>query len=425
VTKGASLFRLATMLCAIAFICVVARGEVGAAATAEWPCFHGPRRDNKSTETGLLPRWPDGGPRLLWTATGLGKGYSSMSVAGGLIFTAGMVNKQTYVFAVGLDGKPKWRALNGQSWETTMFHAIGYTGARSTPTYDDGRVYHLSEYGRLVALQAASGKEVWHLDLFERFDARVPKYGLAESVLIDGDRLYCSPGGTKGFMVCLEKKTGKLVWANTDVPGSQAYCSPVLAEFGGFRQLISMSSEAVFGIDAATGKQLWSVQHGNKRDNNATDPIFHKGHVYASSGYGRGSILVRLTPSPGGIEASRVWASRLLDNHHGGVVLVDGYLYGAGHEAKGWFCLDFMTGKPAWNARGKGSLTCADGMLYCLDETGTMSLVEAKPGEYRAASTFRLPRGRTGPYWAHPVVCGGRLYLRHADRLFAYDIQAK
>ena len=412
-------------LTAIIFGLLVSQPGVGA-PKSEWPCFHGSERDNKSTEKSLLKKWPDGGPKLLWTASGLGKGYSSVTISDGLIYTAGMIDKQTHVFAFDLDGKEKWRRLNGRSWKTTRRWAIGYTGSRSTPTYDKGRVYHLSELGRLVALDAKSGKEIWHVDLFEKFDAKPPTYGLAESVLIDDDNLICSPGGAKGFIVCLDKKTGKkVVWANNKVKGTGGYCSGVIAEFGGFRQVLSMSSKVVFGVDIKSGRLLWSVEHGNRRNNNATDPIFHKGHVFASSGYGKGSILIKIKPVAGGIKTETVWADKIMDNHHGGVVLLDGHVYGSGHRSKGWFCLDVMTGKPAWNARGKGSLTYADGMLYCLDERGTMSLVEATPKAHRLAGSFKLPKGGDGLYWAHPVVCDGRLYVRHADKLFAYDIRAK
>ena len=389
----------------------------------DWPCFHGPKRDNKSTEKSLLKKWPDGGPKLLWTVSGLGKGYSSVTIADGLIYTAGMIDKQTHVFAFDLKGKEKWRRLNGRSWKTTRRWAIGYAGSRSTPTYDSGKLYHLSELGRLAALDAKSGKEIWHMDLFEKFDGKPPMYGLAESILIDGNRLICSPGGAKGYIVCLEKKTGKLVWANTKIKGTTGYCSPVIAEFGGLRQILSMSSAVVFAVDAKNGKLLWSVEHGNRRNNNATDPIFHKGHVFASSGYGKGSVLVKLKAVAGGIEAERVWADKIMDNHHGGVVLVDGHVYGSGHQSRGWSCLDLMTGKQVWNARGKGSLTYADGMLYCLDERGTMTLVKATPKGHKLAGSFKVPKGGSGLYWAHPVVSGGRLYLRHADKLSAYDIR--
>ncbi|KKL81255.1 hypothetical protein LCGC14_1996580, partial [marine sediment metagenome] len=248
---------------------------------------------------------------------------------------------------------------------------------------------------------------------------------VVDTVLIDGEKLICTPAGAKGFMVCLAKKTGKLIWANTEIAGSVGYCSPVIAEFGGFRQLLSMTSAALIGVDIKTGKLLWSAAHGNRRSNTATDPIFHKGYVFASSGYGKGSTVVKLKAGEGGIQAEQVWASKLMDNHHGGVVLLDGHLYGSGHQAKGWFCLDLLTGKQAWKADGKGSLTYADGMLYRLEERGTMALVQATPAEQRIVSSFSVPSGGRGLHWAHPVVCDGRLYVRHADKLFAYDIRAK
>jgi len=189
----------------------------------QWPSFHGPNRDNKSTETGLLKKWPEGGPKLLWTASGLGRGYSCVTVAGGLIYTAGMLDKQTHVFALDLDGREKWRRLNGPSWETTMRHAIGYAGSRATPTYDDGWLYHASERGQLTAFDARTGQEHWRLDLFREFDAKVPSYGITESVLIDGDRLIICPGGKKGYIVCLDKRTGKTIWANTEIRDKLGY----------------------------------------------------------------------------------------------------------------------------------------------------------------------------------------------------------
>jgi outer membrane protein assembly factor BamB len=420
-------------------------------ASAEWPCYHGPKRDNKSAETGLLKSWPEGGPKLLWSASGLGAGYSSVSVAGGLIYTAGMVRQQTYVMAFDMDGKRKWWTPNGTSWQSAMPHAVAYAGARGTPTYDDGRVYHLAEQGRLACLDAKTGAEVWTVDLFRQYAAQTAKYGLAESVLIDGDRLICCPAGTKGYMVCLDKKTGKQVWANVDITDPVGYASCVIVEYRDVRQVISVSAKTVFGVDVKTGKLLWRFEHANARENSATDAIFHGGCVFASTGYGKGSTVVRLKPTQGAggekettpresrgaksteadaggggaFQTEVVWASNLMDNHHGGVVLLDGFLYGAGHEAKGWFCLDFMTGKQAWQAEGKGSLTYADGMLYMLDEKGTMSLVEASPKQYRVVSSLPVPKGGSGLHWAHPVVCGGRLYIRHADMLFAYDIAAR
>ena len=414
----------------ICFIGIIIFNFVGILALAqqkgEWPCFHGIDRTNKSKETGLLKKWPENGPEQLWMVSGLGKGYSSMSIAGGYLYTAGMIEKQTYVFAFDLNGKQVWKKQNGTSWQTTMSHARAYTGSRSTPTYDNGIVYHLSDLGRLAALNSQTVNEVWVLELRQEFDAEIPEYGYSESVFIEGKRLYCNPAGNKGFMICLDKKSGDLIWANTEIPGTVGFSSPVIGEFAGFHQLINLSSNCVYGVDSKTGKLLWSVDYENQRSNNCPDPIFYDGYVFASSGYGRGSILIKLTSSGDTIIPETVWHTELMDNLHGGVILHDTYLYGSGHNERGWFCLDFKTGKQMWKERGgMGSLIYADGMFYCLGERGMMNLVKATPDKYEAVSSFQVPSGGVGMHWAHPVVCGGRLYVRHEDKLFAYDIKGK
>jgi len=400
-------------------------GTTAAQEKNEWPCYHGLYRNNKSAETGLLKEWPEGGPELLWTVTGLGEGYSSVSIAEEYLFTSGMVEKQTYVFAFDLNGKQIWKKPNGESWETTMSHARGYTGSRATPTYDDGIVYHLGDAGRLAAFDYKTGNELWFIELRETYNARLPEYGYSESVFIDGDRLYCNPAGRKAFMVCLNKKDGKLIWANKEIPGTAGFSSPILVEFGGYHQVINTTSNCIYGVDRETGKLLWSVEYENSRQNNCTDAIFHNGYVFLSSGYGKGSILIKLNTSGREIIPETVWHSDLMDNLHSGVILHEGYLYGAGHNSRGWFCLDFMTGEQMWKSRGKGSLTYADNMFYFLEERGIMRLVKATPEKYDEVSSFEVPDGGKGMHWAHPVVCGGRLYVRHTDKLFAYNIKSK
>jgi outer membrane protein assembly factor BamB len=404
-----------SLICCISF----------AQETGEWPCFHGLFRENKSTETGLLKEWPETGPELLWTISDLGKGYSSVSIAQGHLYTAGVIEKNTVVFAFDLNGKLVWKKFNGQSWETTMSHARAYTGARSTPTYNDSLVYHLGDLGRLTAFNYRTGKEIWRLELREYFEAEIPEYGYTESVHINGDRLYCNAAGKKGFLVCLNKKNGKLIWANTEIPGTLGFSSQIISEFGGYQQIMGLSSNCVYGVDIKIGKLLWNVAYENQRSNNVTDPIFHNGYVFASSGYGKGSILRKLTVSGKDIIPETAWHTTLMDNHHGGVILHNGYFYGAGHNARGWFCLDFMTGKQMWKAQGKGSLFYSDDMFYFLEERGTMKLVTATPLQYDEVSSFRVPKGGEGMYWAHPVVCGGHLYIRHADKLFCYKIRSK
>lgn len=391
----------------------------------EWRCFHGPDRTNKSPDTGLLKEWPEAGPELAWTISGLGEGYSTVSIAEGYLYTAGIVDKKTYVLAFDLNGKQVWKTLNGQSWETDLSWARSYTGSRSTPTYDNGVVYHLNDLGRLAAFEYKTGNEIWSVELRERFDAEIPEYGYCESVYIEGDRLYCSPAGKNGYIVCLDKNNGNLIWANREVPGPVGFSSPVLFDYGDYRQVAGLSANSVYGVDSKTGKMLWQVEFENSRSNNITDPIYQNGYVFASTGYGKGSILIKLNVSGKDIIPETVWQTDLMDNQHGGVILHEGYLYGSGQESRGWFCLDFMTGRQMWKANGKGSLTYADGMLYCLEERGIMTLVKATPEKYEAAGTFEVPGGGKGFHWAHPVVCGGRLYIRHMDKLFAYDIRGK
>ncbi|MCK4991533.1 MAG: PQQ-binding-like beta-propeller repeat protein [Bacteroidales bacterium] len=403
------------------FILIFSGVSVLAQEANHWPSFHGPDRSNKSAETGLLKEWPEAGPGLLWTVSGLGEGYSSVSIAEGYLFTAGMIEQQTYVFAFDLEGNQVWKKPNGQAWEAIRDHARADGGSRSTPTFDEGIVYHLGELGRLAAFEYKTGKEVWSLELREQFDAEIPEYGYAESVFIDGDKLYCSPAGKSGYMVCLNKKDGKLIWVNNEIPGSVGFSSLVMFEYGDYQQLTGLSSNCIYGVDSKTGKMLWNVEYENSRSNNVMDPIFHDGYIFASSGYGKGSILLNLNASGGEIKPETIWHTDLMDNHHGGVILHKGYLYGAGHNSRGWFCLDFMTGKQMWKSGGKGSLTFADDMLYCLDERGIMTLVKATPEAYVESGRYEVPEGGKAMHWAHPVVSGGRLYVRHDDKLFTYD----
>ena len=397
-----------------------------AADGATWPCFHGPRRDNIAIDTGLLQAWPQAGPELLWTASDIGHGYSSVSIAAGRIFTAGMIDRQTYVTAMDLTGKKLWQRLNGQSWQASerQTWAMSYSGSRGTPTVDGETVYHLSEMGRLTAFEVRTGQERWHMDVLKNFSAERPKYGLSESVLIHGNALFCCPGGSGGYVVALDKETGRILWANTEIDDPVGYCSPVFARIDDVEQVISMSANRVFSFDPKNGQMLWNYTFGNERNNSATDVIVSEGLVYASCGYGGGCILLRPQRQANGeFSVKAVWTSDLLDNHHGGVLLLNDHLYGAGHESRGWFCLDFKTGRKLWQAPGKGSLTYAEDRLYCLDEKGTMALVNATDEMWEEAGSFRLPRGGKGLYWAHPVIFGGRLYVRHADQLFAYDVR--
>jgi len=396
--------------------------SVRAADAPFWPQFHGPSRNNISTETGLLKKWPEGGPKLIWTAKGIGHGFSSVSIADGLIYTAGNIGEDTVITAMDLGGKIQWQVKNGKAWMKPT------PGTRATPTIDGDRLYHQSPRGNMVCLNARTGKGLWGFNTLEKFRGKNITWALSESLLIDGDRVICCPGGPETAVVALDKNTGRTVWKSASSNDLAGYSSPALAEYRGLRMIFVMTSRAVIGVSADTGELLWRFEHVTPWDENILRPIYHDGHVFISTRT-TGSVLLKLRVNDTKASVTPVWRSRELDNQHGGVILLDGLLYGSCTVANraGWVCLDWKTGRKRYAHRdvGRGSFTYADGMFYILSERHTMSLVKAGPDTPKPVSTFRIPGGGEGPSWAHPVVCAGRLYIRHGDLLYAYDVQAR
>jgi outer membrane protein assembly factor BamB len=390
-----------------------------AAAPADWPTFHGPQRDNIARETGLLKQWPVEGPPLVWKFSGCGKGYAAVSLTNGLIYTSGDFGGEEMVLALDMAGRLKWKMPNGKSWKGPQ------PGARTTPTVDRDLVYHLGPHGRLAAFVASTGRPVWTVDIAETFEASTRTWGYTENLLVVDDKVLCMPGGNKGRVVALDKKTGRALWANTEITDRAAYSSPVLATHGGVRQMVTLARSTVLGVDLETGRLLWSHEHESTCDQNVTSPIYEGGRVFVSSGHRAGARVVEV--SPDSRRATQLWFGTRLDNCHGGVVLRDGFLYGSGCRLynKGLLCVEFATGKVMYQAKeiGKVSLTFAEGLLYCFDNDGEMLLVKATPEAATIVSRFKLPRQSTDPALTHPVVCGGRLYLRDLDELFVYDIR--
>ncbi|MBL7140790.1 MAG: PQQ-like beta-propeller repeat protein [Planctomycetes bacterium] len=404
----------------LAVVLIAAVAGACAGATPAWPQFHGPNRDNRSAETGLLKRWPEGGPRLLWTATGLGEGFATVAIAGDRIYTAGNLSDATVITALDLAGKTLWRTPNGAAGRHD------YPGSRGTPTLDGDRLYHESPNGDIVCLDAATGRRVWGLNMLETFGGRNIRWGLAESLLVDGDRVICVPGGEKVAMAALDKKTGQPAWTCPGTGDKPGYASPILIDHKGLRQIVTMMSASVVGVHAETGALLWRHDHKAYEEETVSTPVFHDGLIaVATLGPGAARCL-RLIVDGQTATVEQVWHTAALDNHHGGILALDGYLYGT--KVRGtWVCLDFKTGEPAYTAKGvgKGSLTYADGMLYTYSEKGLMGLVKATPESHELVSQFQIPEGGKGLSWPHPVVCGGRLYLRHGDLLFCYDVRAE
>ncbi len=383
----------------------------------DWPQFRGPDRSGKSTETGLLTEWPEGGPKLLWSYDGLGKGYASVSVANEVIYTTGVEGKKGYVYAFSLKGKEIWKANYGPGW--TGQHA----GSRTIPTIDGDKLYVMSGHGKIVCYPAAGGDEIWSVDTAKEFGGKNIRWGIAESVLIDGDKVICTPGGPDASVVALDKNTGKTIWTSKGVSDKSGYCSPILLELGSNRLLITMLSNSIVCLDIETGKLHWQVAHTGKYEISAVSPVYHDGILYTTNAYGKGSVGYAL--SADGTKCEKKYEEKVLECHHGGVMLLDGNIYGS--NSRGWVCLDVATGKVKYQDRlvGKGSGIYVDGLFYLYGEGGGgFALVKATPAGFETISSFKITLG-DDKHWPHPVVSNGVLYVRHGSTLMAYDVKAK
>jgi outer membrane protein assembly factor BamB len=389
-----------------------------------WPQWRGPRRDGISGEKGLLQTWPAEGPKRIWTAHHLGKGWSSPIVSGGTIYITGddPETKNLRIYAIDVEGKLKWIAGNGKSWTNQ------YPGARASCVVSQGAVYHLNAHGRLVCLDAATGKETWAVDILERFEGENILWGLSECLLVDGDRVIVTPGGKKGAMAALDRKTGETRWTSEPIEKSEAnYGSPILFQLGGRRHLVNFTARTAFGVDADTGRLLWKQPRPSEYIAICATPVFCGDGVYVTTPGKNGGTRYRLVDEGDAVRAEPLWDAPV-DTLQGGAVLVDGALIGSGYEGfKGWAAVDVATGKSRTTTRelAHGSVIYADGRLYCLSERGEMALVKTGAEGFEFVSRFPLIRERKVDVWAQPVICDGRLYLRYHDSLYCYDIRAK
>jgi outer membrane protein assembly factor BamB len=412
-------------------------------AADDWPQYRGPNRDDVSAEKGLLRQWPEGGPPLLWTFASAGVGYSGPAVVAGRYYTLGGRGDSEYLIALDVDkvkdGAPAeaWAARVGPlfSWEGNAWNA----GPSSTPTVDGDAVYALGGNGDLVCVAAADGKPRWHLNLPVALEAEVnsigggPKklgWGFAGSPLVDGNLLICVPGGPKGTLAALDKRTGKTVWRSAELSDQAAYTSPVRAQIEGVRQYVMLTNAGLRGIAAASGRLLWRFDCKLSTEV-VNSPAVHESLVFFTVG-GRGGQLVRVKRSGDAFAAEEVYTNRNVSNHHGDIVLLDGHLYGAS-ETKGWVCQALDSGELRWTERGKvpaGSVTFADGRFYAFGERdGAVALVDASSVGCAVAGRFVLPRQSSlrkpkGGLWTSPVIANGRLYLRDQELVFCYDVRA-
>ncbi|HEX4998532.1 MAG TPA: PQQ-binding-like beta-propeller repeat protein [Terriglobia bacterium] len=385
----------------------------------DWPQWRGPERDGISRETGLLKQWPSGGPQQIWLNANLGPGYGSVAVQGERIYVQFALAKNSAVGAINrADGRIVWAKVLGQGGTNDRG-----SGPRGTPTVDGDRLYALTESGDLACLEIADGAIVWQRNILQDFRGQNINWLISESPLVDGDKVIVTPGGSRAGMVALDKMTGKTLWTSEGI-GEAGYASAIVADIGGVRTLMTLTSTAGVGIRESDGKVMWRYTKAANNTANIATPIFSDNKVFYTSAYGTGGALLNLTARDGMVSARESYFTSDMQNHHGGVVLVGGYLYGFHNSIL--TCLEFATGKMMWRNRsvGKGSLSYADGNLYILSEDNVVGLVEATSADYREKGRFKIP-DRGFPSWAHPVVSGGRLYIRNQMTLASYDVQLK
>ncbi len=416
------------------FSLLIVTAFAAGAGAADWPGWRGPGRDARSPETGLLGEWRAGGPPLAWKATGIGGGLSSVAVVGDRIYTMGDKDGAQHVIALNrADGKALWSTKIGPAWSDE------YGGPRGTPTVDGDRVYALGTEGDLACLDAASGNVRWKKNLEKDFGGRVMTvWKWAESPLIDGDRLVFTPGGPWAAMAAVDKLTGKTIWQTEEIPflgekgrDGAGYSSIVVSNGGGVKQYVQLLGRGLVGIRASDGKFLWGYNRVANSVANISTPVVEGDFVFASTGYQTGAVLLKLEKSGEGVKATEAYFldSTRFQNHHGGLVLVNGHVYaGHGHNKGFPICVQFATGKVAWGGdirnagAGSAAVMYGDGRLYYRYQNGAVLLVEATPDGYREKGSFTIPEVKD-PSWPHLAIAGGRLYVREQDTLYAYDIR--
>jgi outer membrane protein assembly factor BamB len=392
---------------------------VTAARGEDWPQFRGLNRDGKSPETGLLQEWPAEGPKLLWSVNGLGAGFSSVAVADGMVYATGFVSdtKEGRLSAFDMEGKLLWQTNYGAEFDDES-----YAGTRSTPTLDGGRLYEWTGKGAMLCFDAKTGGGLWSRDLAKDYAGVSPRCGYAEAPLIHKETVICTPGGKDAALVAMDKHTGATVWTSTGFSDFPAYCSPILLKRGEFNLLVTITARNVDGLDADSGKLVWSLAFDSTAEdpNHSVAPACGDDWLYITSGHRDGGQMYKLSPEAGTL--TRSWTDTTLNTLHGGLISLDGYIYGSSSRGK-WVCLEAKSGQVMYETTGvgMGSVAFADGMFYCYGEKGTLGLVRATPTAHEVISKFKIEQGE-GPHWAHPVISGKRLYIRHGDALMVYAI---
>lgn len=387
--------------------------SVSAQESTRW---RGASSDGIYPDKGLLKVWPEKGPEMLWSFEQLGEGYASPSFYDGYIYIPTMLEDKGYMFKLTMSGKEVWRKFYGIEFTRS------YPGTRSSATIAGDLLYMLSGNGKLVCMNTKDGSIRWSKELTKDFDGVINRYGYNETIVVEGDRLYTTPGGKTHNVVALNRFTGDIIWASPGREEKAAYCTPKIIKLATRSILVTHTESHILGIDTRDGKLLWSYPWANLRLEHQNTPLYKDGQLFCLSGYGMGAVMLNL--SPDGTSVTRKWFSQSFDNRMGAAVLVNGYLYGSGHNDPSWQCYNWVTGEKMYSSKElfMGPVISAEGLLYCCSEKGEIALVKPDPSGFRIISKMTLQRG-SGPHWAHPVIHEGILYIPRGRALTAYNIK--
>jgi outer membrane protein assembly factor BamB len=389
---------------------------ISMAKAQEPTTWRGPGSTGVYPETGLMKTWAANGPEIVWHFDELGEGFSSPVFANGKIYVSAAEDKVGYIYALTLDGKLEWKSTYGEEWTEN------FPGARATPSVVGDMLYMYSGKGVVTCLNAINGKVNWTKDVMKDYSGQNITWGVTETLVIDGNKLFITAGGTTNNVIALNRLNGQLIWSSKGVGEKPAYCTPLLVKLPARKLLVTMTEKHIIGLDAETGALLWSYEQTNQWAVHANTPLFYNNSLFCFSGYGQGGVKLDLNAD--GSQVTKAWFSKKLDSRMGGAVVVDGYIYGSGDNTRDWQCTDWKTGeqKYASQAIAKGNVIYADGMLYCYSEKGELALVSATPQGFNIASKTKVELG-SAQHWAHIVINDGRLFVRHGKSLIAYKIK--
>lgn len=389
---------------------------ISTAKAQEPTTWRGPESTGVYPETGLLKTWPASGPEIIWHYDELGEGFSSPVFANGKIYVSGAVGNVGYIYALNQDGKIDWKATYGEEW------IENYSGSRATPSIVGDMLYMYSGKGIVTCMNATNGKINWTKDVMKDYSGQNITWGVTETLVIDGNKLFVTAGGTTNNVIALNRLDGKLIWSSKGVGEKPAYCTPLLVKLASRKLLVTMTEKHIIGLDAETGALLWSYEHTNEWAVHANTPLFYNNSLFCFSGYGQGGVKLDLNAD--GSQVTKAWFSNKLDSRIGGAVVVDGYIYTSGDNTRDWQCTDWKTGeqKYASQAIAKGNVIYADGKLFIYSEKGELALVPATALGFNVASKAKVELG-SAQHWAHIVINNGRLFVRHGKSLIAYKIK--